>query len=178
MGIWRLICPKGGEYKGECKYTYNPKEGFDLKCASGLDVLKAPKDGSCDDTRSECIKKMEMECCGGHGVPRSKCKCNPEIECSKVHALQFGASNVAEIASIDYKAGRKEIAVSEVDLNGDIEVHLNPKLKKHPKEREAVVKHELEEGVCVYNTTMDCHDKAVSHEPEWLRSSLKELGIP
>ena len=74
MGVWRLTCPKGGEYEGECKYNYSPATGvFGLKCDNGLDMLKPPKDGSCDDTRSACLKKAEIKCAGG--------KCDPALEC-------------------------------------------------------------------------------------------------
>lgn len=73
MGTWKLTCPKGGEYKGECHAKHNPATGFELKCEDGLDLLKEPKDGSCDDTRSECLKKAEIKCAGG--------KCDPAIEC-------------------------------------------------------------------------------------------------
>jgi|Deesub1362A_J573_1020465.scaffolds.fasta_scaffold20988_1 hypothetical protein len=49
MGKWRLRCPRGGEYEGDCQYFIDEKGRFILVCKSKLKKLKEPKDGGCGD---------------------------------------------------------------------------------------------------------------------------------
>jgi hypothetical protein len=126
-------------------------------------------------TLAHCIKEIEEK--EGCRPPYEGCPVNPVAICRASVEGSFKPRNVMDITTIDYpKDMGKEPAISEISLHtGKIQVHLNPKLKDNSTLEKAVLDHELREGSCIYNTTIDCHNEAVKHEPKGTRQAIHKL---
>jgi hypothetical protein len=124
---------------------------------------------------ASCIKKLEPREKAGE-IESAVAVCRASIKCVEG---SFNPKDVTKITTIDYpKDMGKKPAVSEISLDtGKILVHLNPKLKENPKLEKAILEHELREGACIYNATIDCHNQAVKHEPKGTRKQIHALGL-
>lgn len=56
MGKWRLFCPKGGEYTGQCKVKEKGAR-FTLTCKKGLKTITPC--GSNPSKLVRCVKKLK-----------------------------------------------------------------------------------------------------------------------
>lgn len=51
---WRMLCPTGGEYEGDCRYRKLPNGTFILECPDGVKTIKP-----CKPQKKESIEAGE-----------------------------------------------------------------------------------------------------------------------